>query len=571
MADSQSSGPPDWVALVEAADPQPFLLSVQLLLQSPQMHFKSIQQSLSTVLFKKVEPRRSLEFLLCCLEVLVLGPDASPPGKATATATPASSPQTDPVPTSSHTAIDSALGLEISSTSRVAAIAVVQKGNVPTADVGGKLTAGDILEPQEQQQQTRPAKDTWSGTMSHLLLELIQQHHQQGREGRQGQKQGQKQSGQPQAQLGGTATGELAEQHQPMLPAAFATYHRPRVLRLFSACYSQPRYARIALKLAQVFDLSGADVADAPALAAAVSELLSDRVTLTPGLGLVMHFQVIFVETCISADRLKAAARATRLFGLRAEFPDIEARYRRAALSKLTSKRVWGVAAAFVGGDAAMQLELLQQMVEAGEAGLADEYRKRFGLPPTALQLDPEVLAAQEAARAERFLPLALPPSAVLFVDGPTGLRAAAAALSGADLIGIDVEWRATQGLADWEVAAAGDGEGEGEYGEGVEGEGEGDADGEEVWRRRRRGGGGGGGGGPTRASLLQVATHDVAVLFDLPALCGGGAAVADATDVATDVPAEERNEQEPNLDIDSVLAPLFGPGGALVLGFGLA
>lgn len=46
----------------------------------------------------------------------------------------------------------------------------------------------------------------------------------------------------------------------------------------------------------------------------------------------------------------------------------------------------------------------LPQMVEAGEGGLAEEYRKRFGLPPAlmAALIDPEALAAQEAARAAK-------------------------------------------------------------------------------------------------------------------------------------------------------------------------
>ncbi|GIL89052.1 hypothetical protein Vretifemale_16942, partial [Volvox reticuliferus] len=510
MSASNSSGPPDWVALVEAADPGPFLQSVQVQLQSPQSHFKSVQQSLSSVFFNKVDSSRSLDFLLCCLEVLVLGADARQPIPASSTRSVSAS-----CASSNMTSADAGPG---SATAAVAvaaaptALTVLIPGNVaPTATAAVTVSSssqgctpevlhgfnGQQQQPQQGQQQqqqqrveqARPAKDAGglSGTVSHLLLELLQQQQQLNRASKRQQQQQQQQGQheQLQQQQGGQVVAAAAMHEQQDL-AALLPAHRTRVLRLFAACCSQPRHARITLKVAQVLGVSCGDVADPQALAAAVSELLNDRVTITPGLGLVIHFQalladlvdrpalfarllaegkegaaekwaaglsrgdqVVFVEACIAADRLKAAARATRMFGLKAEFPGIEARYRRAALSKLASKRVWEVAATFAGSDAAMQMELLQQMVEVGEAVLADEYRKRFGLPPGVLNLDPVQLAAQEAARAERYLPLALPSDAVLFVDGPTGLRAAASALAGARLLGIDVEWRASQGPAD--------------------------------------------------------------------------------------------------------------------------
>lgn len=34
--------------------------------------------------------------------------------------------------------------------------------------------------------------------------------------------------------------------------------------------------------------------------------------------------QVLYVEHCLAAERLKAAARAVRSFGLQEEFPDVE-------------------------------------------------------------------------------------------------------------------------------------------------------------------------------------------------------------------------------------------------------
>ncbi|GIL53333.1 hypothetical protein Vafri_8955 [Volvox africanus] len=623
-----SAGPPDWVALVETADPGPFLQSVQVQLQSPQSHFKSVQQSLSSIFFKKVDPSRSLDFLLCCLEVLVLGADAAHPIPASSTRSVPSSGTSPGLAPENAGAEIATTALDMEVVAGTTAMAVQVPGNVApvlistAADAVSSLIQGNTAEvlhggdgQQLQGQQARPAKDAGglSGTISHLLLELLQQQQQQNKDSK--RQQGQQHNG------GHMAVDSVWQQQQNL--AALLPIHHTRVLRLFTACCSQPRHARIALKVAQVFGVSCGDVTDPQALATAVSELLSDRVTITPGLGLVIHFQsllvdlvdrpalfarlvaegkegaaekwaaglsrgdqVVFVETCIAADRLKAAARATRMFGLKAEFPDIEARYRRAALFKLASKRVWEVAATFAGSDGAMQMELLQQMVEAGEAVLADEYRKRFGLPPGALNLDPVQLAAQEAARAERYLPLELPPDAVLFVDGPAGLRAAAAALAGARLLGIDVEWRASQGPTDLEVeveveeevVVAADEAVEEEAAREREEQEDGEEDGEgELWRRRRRngaarrGGGAKAGGGPTRAALLQVATHEVAVLFDLPALCGDSTGTAAAGAAPGGLPAAALAPPVPDLDIDSVLSPLFGQGGALVLGFGLA
>ncbi len=53
------------------------------------------------------------------------------------------------------------------------------------------------------------------------------------------------------------------------------------------------------------------------------------------------------------------------------EFPDIEARYRRSAVARLASKRVWAVAATFVGTDRSMQLELLQKVRTGRIKGLS--------------------------------------------------------------------------------------------------------------------------------------------------------------------------------------------------------
>jgi hypothetical protein len=81
-------------------------------------------------------------------------------------------------------------------------------------------------------------------------------------------------------------------------------------------------------------------------------------------------------------------------------------------------------------------------MVASGEAALASDYRDQLGLPPSALNIDPEAVAAAEAKRREAYLGLDLPPGAVAVVDAPGQLPAAAAALAAAPAVGIDVEWQ---------------------------------------------------------------------------------------------------------------------------------
>jgi hypothetical protein len=74
--------------------------------------------------------------------------------------------------------------------------------------------------------------------------------------------------------------------------------------------------------------------------------------------------QIMFVEACVAQDRLKSAARAVRVLGLTAEFPNIESLYRQRSLARLIGKRLWQVALSFVGSDAALQVG----SVAAGQA-----------------------------------------------------------------------------------------------------------------------------------------------------------------------------------------------------------
>jgi hypothetical protein len=78
------------------------------------------------------------------------------------------------------------------------------------------------------------------------------------------------------------------------------------------------------------------------------------------------------------------------------------------------------------------------------EPAIALDLALRFGLEG---ELDAEALDAAAAAAAQRdaaiYLPLALPPDRVHWVDDVAALPRLRAALAGADVIGLDAEWRA--------------------------------------------------------------------------------------------------------------------------------
>lgn len=64
-----------------------------------------------------------------------------------------------------------------------------------------------------------------------------------------------------------------------------------------------------------------------------------------------------------------------------------------------------------------MQEQILRAMVLAGELAYAEELRQQLGLPHTVLDIHSGEAAAQFAAREASYMQLALPQSAVYFVD----------------------------------------------------------------------------------------------------------------------------------------------------------
>lgn len=84
-------------------------------------------------------------------------------------------------------------------------------------------------------------------------------------------------------------------------------------------------------------------------------------------------------------------------------------------------------------------------MADMGEMSLAEEYRKQLGLPESVLTVDPDQVAAQEAARREQYLQIEqyiASDEQLLFVDDECGLLRAYDVLAGSDVLGLDVEWK---------------------------------------------------------------------------------------------------------------------------------
>eukprot|EP00879_Flechtneria_rotunda_P029008 GHRR01031259.1.p1 GENE.GHRR01031259.1~~GHRR01031259.1.p1 ORF type:complete len:747 (+),score=261.21 GHRR01031259.1:313-2553(+) len=252
---------------------------------------------------------------------------------------------------------------------------------------------------------------------------------------------------------------------------------RAAAVQLFHA-YCDPEYAKLAAKIAAMFNLIPGDLTNWQQVVAAVQQMLQNQTSYKAAVLLLMQFegldesidkaevitqlvadgqenlgqqwaqslgkdyQVMFVEACVELNRLKAAARAVRQLGLATEFPNVDALYRQRSLSRLVNRRLWQVALSFVGNDMPLQTQLVQDMADAGELALAEEYRKQLRLPESLLAFDPGQVAAREAARREQYLQLDLPPAAVLFVDDAIGLCEAAQLLHGSGAVGLDVEWK---------------------------------------------------------------------------------------------------------------------------------
>lgn len=89
------------------------------------------------------------------------------------------------------------------------------------------------------------------------------------------------------------------------------------------------------------------------------------------------------------------------------------------------------------------QAQLVQRLVAARELSLAVDFSTQYGLELDLGQLlDPDSIDQIQAEEAARYLPLPLPPSAILVVDTLELVIQAHASLQQACIVGIDAEWK---------------------------------------------------------------------------------------------------------------------------------
>lgn len=252
-----------------------------------------------------------------------------------------------------------------------------------------------------------------------------------------------------------------------------------------------------------------------PQLLAARQEALAE--TLAAALGGTAPAALI--RACLAMKLYRAAHAAARRFRLLADFPEAARLHAQSTLGKLAARGLWEAAAGVAGVDLELRRMLLAAAATAGEAGVALELAERFGL---AAEVDAAGLAwiAQAAAAADAaiYLQPALPEDAVQWVSHAGQLPALRAALAAAPAVGLDAEWRAETGRPFSSVP------------EGP------DVRPEEL-------------AGFSRVALLQLATADAVFLLDIPAL-------------AADSPAALSQALEPLL--------ATSPAPALLLGYGV-
>lgn len=160
---------------------------------------------------------------------------------------------------------------------------------------------------------------------------------------------------------------------------------------------------------------------------------------------LVESVQVRYIERLLERGRYKAAHKCTQELGLEVRFPLVERQYWDSTLRKLARKGQWDVAGSFIErkDQNALAPYLLDLALQDGNMTAALKLKDRF--PELLGEADfserMEELGVDEVSIRSRYLSL---PSAVAveIVDSLATLEAAAAALAGAEVIGIDCEWK---------------------------------------------------------------------------------------------------------------------------------
>ncbi|KAH9100374.1 hypothetical protein LEN26_015895 [Aphanomyces euteiches] len=158
------------------------------------------------------------------------------------------------------------------------------------------------------------------------------------------------------------------------------------------------------------------------------------------------------VKLATQHQELKRAHRYVHQYELQDTFPDLESLFRREALEKLCSQRKWAIASNFVGSNVALQVELCQKLIAAGEYTLANEQRERFQIQ----DLVPEINEDEEP----RSQYLELGGQDIVWCDTDQeilGLKCYVEDIVNSTEVcwmGLDVEWKAALAKQDMAIAS---------------------------------------------------------------------------------------------------------------------
>ena len=158
------------------------------------------------------------------------------------------------------------------------------------------------------------------------------------------------------------------------------------------------------------------------------------------------------VDACLETNDhagLRAANAAVDRFELQATYPLVRQKYFESTIGRMVEKGQSEAALRHAGDDVALQMSVVQALVEAGDAVTATEFAGRLGVDVNRAMgpmcTDEDLLkAAAERREAHVQLPTRITDNGgVVWVDDEEGLKAACDALLAADIVGLDTEWAA--------------------------------------------------------------------------------------------------------------------------------
>lgn len=151
--------------------------------------------------------------------------------------------------------------------------------------------------------------------------------------------------------------------------------------------------------------------------------------------------QVEFIQNLLTQGRYKLAWKCVKMLQLEEDFPDVFRLYNISCIRRYSGKGYWEGAVLVAGEDEGLQELVIDEMIAVGELALAKEHCDLFGIED---KIPGDVdLAAMQAKQRAKYLHVDDFRVAVSFVDNLSGVREAVEVLSNADIVGLDVEWKA--------------------------------------------------------------------------------------------------------------------------------